>query len=272
MCCLSHWSRQHQHLLQWLQALGAQELQWAQTPDRGPWLQVYTVPGNCPAPIRQTTDGSLSRTWQAGGGTFLLLSRRHALSRWWLWTFNHNTSENGLEEVQGAATSSLFPPLKAACTALVCGAQCSMPVRLGPWQSRNFNAYSGMIGQWSDRSAMSSHKTLLPLGHMGCVHSLASKIWTSSWRRKDSSGMDTFNDQKVPSSQPVTYRLNLTGGLGGLRWHGNSWQGSQKVEALCYWPHDRDTWRSGVRSALCAGRQQPGRRPTDVDIVPEPVH
>ena len=30
MRCLSHWSGQQQHLLQWLQALGAQEMQWAQ--------------------------------------------------------------------------------------------------------------------------------------------------------------------------------------------------------------------------------------------------
>ena len=44
------------------------------------------------------------------GGSFLLLPRRHALSSQWLWTFNHNTCENCLEEVQGAATSSLFPP------------------------------------------------------------------------------------------------------------------------------------------------------------------
>ena len=27
---LSHWSGQQQHLLQWLQVLGAQEMQWAQ--------------------------------------------------------------------------------------------------------------------------------------------------------------------------------------------------------------------------------------------------
>ena len=49
-------------------------------------------------------------TKQAGGGSFLLLPRRHALSSQWLWTFNRNTCENSLEEVQRAATSSLFPP------------------------------------------------------------------------------------------------------------------------------------------------------------------
>ena len=38
MRCLSHWSGQQQHLLQWLQALGAQEMQWAQALEKGPWL------------------------------------------------------------------------------------------------------------------------------------------------------------------------------------------------------------------------------------------
>ena len=45
-------------------------------------------------------------------GSFLLLRRRHALISTWLWTLDHNTCENCLEEVQGAATSPLFmPPL-----------------------------------------------------------------------------------------------------------------------------------------------------------------
>ena len=35
-------------------------------------------------------------------------------------------------------------------------------------------------------------------------------------------------------------------------------------------PHDRDTWRYGVRSAMCAASQQPGRGPTNVDVVPVP--
>ena len=43
---------------------------------------------------------------------FLLLPKRHALSSRWLWTFNHNTCENHLKEVQEAATSSLFTPFK----------------------------------------------------------------------------------------------------------------------------------------------------------------
>ena len=36
-------------------------------------------------------------------------------------------------------------------------------------------------------------------------------------------------------------------------------------------PHDRHTWRSGVRSAMHAASQLPGRGPTDVDVAPVPA-
>ena len=32
--------------------------------------------------------------------------------------------------------------------------------------------------------------------------------------------------------------------------------------------HDRHTWRSGLRFAMHAASQLPGRRPTDVDVGP----
>ena len=99
-------------------------MQRAQALDKGPWLQMHMVPGNCIPLRRQTTEGSPSQIWQAGGGSFLLLPRRHALSSQWLWTFNHNMCENGLEEAQGAAASSLYsPPLFQdtwPCVQLLC--------------------------------------------------------------------------------------------------------------------------------------------------------
>ena len=36
-------------------------------------------------------------------------------------------------------------------------------------------------------------------------------------------------------------------------------------------PQERSTWRSGVRSALSAASQLPGRGPTDVDDAPAPA-
>ena len=37
-------------------------------------------------------------------------------------------------------------------------------------------------------------------------------------------------------------------------------------------PHDRHTWRSGVRSAMHSAGQLPGRGPTDVDVAHVPAH
>ena len=36
-------------------------------------------------------------------------------------------------------------------------------------------------------------------------------------------------------------------------------------------PQERSTWRSGVRSAMRAASQLPGKRPTDVDDAPAPA-
>ena len=109
----------------------------------------------------------------------------------------------------------------AACTALKWGAQCSMPVRLGHWQSQTSNICSRMTGQWSDISAMSGCSTLSHCP-MSYLPGLALRIWTSFWWREGSAGMDTWNAPVVQSRQPVAYSFGL--GLGGARWHGSSWQ------------------------------------------------
>ena len=46
-------------------------------------------------------------------------------------------------------------------------------------------------------------------------------------------------------------------------------EGLQRVEAIN--PHDRNMWRSGVRSAMHAASQLSGRGSTDVDVAPVPV-
>ena len=40
---------------------------------------------------------------------------------------------------------------------------------------------------------------------------------------------------------------------------------------MTFEPQERSTWRSGLRSAICAASQLPGRRPTDVDYAPGPA-
>ena len=137
-------------------------MQWAQALDKGPWLQMYTVPGNCMPLGRQTTEGSPSQTWQAGDGSFLLLGWGHPtlsiaggceLST----TTGLKTAWKKFKELLpefSLHTTSLSRHV-AVCTALVCGAQCSMPVRLSHWENQTSNVCSRLTGQWSDRSATS---------------------------------------------------------------------------------------------------------------------
>ena len=58
-------------------------------------------------------DGRPQREVQVGSDKLVVVASFCYLGdMWWLWTFNHNTSKNHLEEVQGPATSSLYlPPL-----------------------------------------------------------------------------------------------------------------------------------------------------------------
>ena len=113
-----------------------------------------------------------------------------------------------------------------------------MPARLGHWQSRTSSVCNEMTEQWSDRSAMSGHKTLSPPGPMSYLCGLALRIWTSFWRREDSDGMDMWNAPMVQSRQPLTYRLMESVGLGGPKWHESSWQrgiaesGSSRLSTL----------------------------------------
>ena len=134
---------------------------------------------------------------------------------------------------------SFFPATSLArhvamCTALVCRAQCSIQVRLSHWQSQTSNVCSGMTWQWSDRSAMSSRKTLSPADPMSYLHGLALRIWTSFWRKEGSAGMDI-----QWCSQDSLWH---TGWWKAWAWEAHDdmeaadTEGLQRVEALIYRP------------------------------------
>ena len=128
---------------------------------------------------------------------------------------------NRLEKVQGADSSSLFPPPLsrqysqdvAACTVLVCRAQYSMPLK-----KLNFQCLQRNDRAMIDRSARLSLKTLPPPDPMSYLHCLA------FWRKEGSAVMDMWNAPMEQLRQPLTYMLMESVGLGGPRWHGSSWQ------------------------------------------------
>ena len=98
-------------------------MQWAQVLDKGPWLQMYTVSGNCTALGRQTTEGSPGWTWQAGRTAYFC----------YLGDMLSAAGSSRICYQFPLHTTSLSRHV-AICTALVCRAQSSTSVKLGHWQ------------------------------------------------------------------------------------------------------------------------------------------
>ena len=202
----------------------------------------HWVHKKCSGPRCLTKDPDYRRTWRQGTAcpldsrpqredrrtdklevvaSFWSQGDMLALSSCWLCTFNHNVGKapgrSSRSCYQFSLPASSLSRQVAVCTVLLCGVQCSMPVRLGYWQSQTSNVCSRMRGQWSDRSAMSSHKTLSPPGPLSYLRSLALRIWISLWRREGSTGMDMWKAPMVQWRHPLTYRLMESVGLGGPR-------------------------------------------------------
>ena len=69
-------------------------------------------------------------------------------------------------------------------------------------------------------------------------------------KREGSAGMDTWNAPTVRGPE----RPKMT-------WKQLTERDCREWSLSAINPHDRDTWRSGVRSAMCAASQLPGRGP-----------
>ena len=76
----------------------------------------------------------------------------------------------------------------------------------------------------------------------------------------------------VQSEQHVIYRLRAGRGWGEgvlgrpkLTWKKLTEKDCHEWKLMTVDHHERSTWRSGVRSAMCAASQLPGKGPTDVD-------
>ena len=77
----------------------------------------------------------------------------------------------------------------------------------------------------------------------------------------------------VQSEQHVIYRLMAGGGAGRpkLTWKKLTEKDCREWKLTTIDHQERSTWRSGVRFAMHAASQLPGRGPTDVDDAPAPA-
>ena len=78
----------------------------------------------------------------------------------------------------------------------------------------------------------------------------------------------------VQSEQHMIYRLKAGGGAGRPKqtWKKLTEKDCREWKLTTVDPQERSTWRSGVRSAMRAASQLPGKGPTDVDDAPAPAH
>ena len=179
----------------------------------------------------QTTEGHLGRTWQAWGGSFLLLPWRHVLSSRWLWTFIHNTCENRLE-VQGSATSPLFtPPLFQntwPCVQLLC-AERNAPCQRDLAIDKAEPPASAAKWQGNDQTDLQCQAA------RHCHHQVQ---WTTCAAWHWGSGPHSEGEKTPMVWTCGTIRLMESVGLGGPKWHGSSWQrgiaesGSSRLSTL----------------------------------------
>ena len=185
---------------------------------------------------------------------------------------------NHLEKVQGAATSSLFQTPLFQDTwlrvQLVCKVHCSMPVRLGHWQSQTSNVCSGMTEQRNDRAMIRQicsvklqdtvttrcNELLARLGIENLDLILKDRRLRWYWHVECSNGavktaFDIQVDGKHGPGRP---------GRPKTTWKQLTERDCREWKLFAINPYDRHTWRSVVRSAMCAASQLPGRGPTAV--------
>ena len=155
-------------------------------------------------------------------------------------------------------TTSLWKHV-ALCTALACEALCSMPVRLRHWQSQTSSVCSEMTGQWSDRTAMSGPKKLSPPDPMSYLCDLALRIRTAFWRRKRWYGHVERSSGAVKTAFDIQVDGKRGPGRPKMTWKQLTGRDCREWKLSDIKPHDRRTWRSGVRSAMRAASQLSGR-------------
>ena len=152
----------------------------------------------------------------------------------------------------------------AACAALVWGVQCTMPVRLDHWQTHTSNRM-----QRNDRAMIRQICNVKPQDIVTTrsnellVRPVIEDLDLILIRREGIPYMDMWNASKVQSRQPLTYRLMKSRSLGSpkMTWKQLTKRDCREWKLSAINLHD--TWRSGVRSAMRAASQLPGRGPTD---------
>ena len=264
MCCLSHWSGQQQHLLQWLQVLGAQEMQVGsmrlpKDPDykctqcqgtAGPWMadhrgksvgpdKLEVVASFCYQGDRlSAADGcELSTTTPVKAAWKKFKELRPVLSSRHLSFKTHGRMYSSCMQSAMFHASETWPLTKPNLQCL----------------QRNDRAMIRQICnvKLQDIVTTGSNELLVRLGieDLDLVLKERRLRWYGHLECSNGAVKTTFDLQVDGKHGPARPKM--------------TWK--QLIERDC---RDRHTWRSSARSAICAASQLPGRVPTDVDVAP----
>ena len=203
-----------------------------------------------------------------------MLPRRCAVSSRWC-ELSTTTRENRLEEVQGYATSSLFtPPLFQKtwpCVQLLCAerhASETWPLTKPNLQrlQQNDRAIIRQICnvRLQDIVTTRSNELLVRLGieDLDLILKERRLQWYGHVERSNGAVKTAFDIQVDGKRGP---------GRPKMTWKQLTESDCREWKLLAINPHDRHTWRFGVRSAMRAASQLSGRGPTDVDVAPVPA-
>ena len=100
---------------------------------------------------------------------------------------------------------------------------------------------------------------------------LALGIWTSFWMLHWYRHVECANGA-VKTAFDIQVAGKCEPGRSKMTWKQLTERDCREWKLSAIDPHDRHNWRSGVRSAMHAAGQLPGRGPTDVDVAPVSVN
>ena len=115
---------------------------------------------------------------------------------------------------------------------------------------------------------MLNHKTLPPAGPLLGIEDLDLILkerrlsWYGHMERSNGAVKTAFDIQVDGKRGP---------GRPKMTWEQLTERDCRELKPSAIDPHDRDTWRSGVRSVMRAASQLSGRGPTVVDMAPVPA-
>ena len=276
MRCLSHWSGQQQHLLQWLQALGAQEMQWAQVLDKRPYrctrclgtahpldgrpqkevqvgpdkLEVVasfcylgdmlSAAGGC----QLSTTTRVKTTWKKFKDLLSVLSSHHLAFKTRGCVYSSCVRSTMLHA--GETWPLTKPNLQRlqqndrAMIRQICNVRPQDIVTTG---SNELLVRLGI----EDLDLILKERRLRWYGHVECSNGAVKTAFDIQVDGKRGPGRPKMTGKQLTERDCREWKLSAIN------------------------PHDRHTWRSGVRSAKRAASQLSGRGPTDVDVAPGPA-